>query len=76
MSEYELSNEEKSSVIVTHLRNLSYSKYNTEVSIIEEESLTPPSQETITQLNAQLSGIEKKIAALLIELDELTPDAV
>jgi hypothetical protein len=71
MSEYELSSEEKSSVIVTHLRNLSYSRYNTEVSIIEEESLATPSQETLTQLNSQLSGIETKIAALVIELDSL-----
>lgn len=72
MSDYELSNEEKSSVIVTHLRNLSYSKYNTEVSIVEEQALAVPSQETLTQLNSQLSGVESKIAALVIELDSLS----
>lgn len=71
MSDYQLSNEEKSSVITTHLRNLSYSKYNTEVSIIEEESLAAPSQETLNQLNAQLAGIDTKIAALLVELESL-----
>lgn len=71
MSDYDLSNEEKSSVLVTHLRNLSYSKYNTEVSIVEEESLARPSQETITQLNAQLTAIQTKIAALVAELDLL-----
>lgn len=71
MSDYELSNEEKSSVITTHLRNLSYSKYNTEVSIIEEESLPASSQETLAQLNSQLSGIDTKIAALLVELESL-----
>lgn len=68
MSDYDLSNEEKSSVLVTHLRNLSYSKYNTEVSIVEEESLANPSQQTVTQLNAQLTAIQTKIAALVAEL--------
>jgi len=71
MSDYDLSNEEKSSVITTHLRNLSYSKYNTEISIVEEESLPKPSQETLTQLNAQLSAIQTKISALVSELDLL-----
>jgi hypothetical protein len=71
MSDYDLSNEEKSSVITTHLRNLSYSKYNTEISIVEEESLPKPSQETLTQLNAQLSAIQTKISALVAELDLL-----
>lgn len=72
MSDYDLSNEEKSSVITTHLRNLSYSKYNTEISIVEEESLPKPSQETLTQLNAQLSAIQTKISALVAELDLLS----
>jgi hypothetical protein len=71
MSDYDLSNEEKSSVLVTHLRNLSYSKYNTEVSIVEEESLAKPSQENLTQLNAQLTAIQTKISALVAELDLL-----
>jgi hypothetical protein len=71
MSDYELSNEEKSSVITTHLRNLSYSKYNTEISIVEEESLAKPSQENLTQLNAQLTAIQTKISALVAELDLL-----
>ena len=71
MSVYDLSNEEKSSVITTHLRNLSYSKYNTEISIVEEESLANPSQENLTQLNAQLTAIQTKISALVAELDLL-----
>jgi hypothetical protein len=71
MSDYDLSNEEKSSVITTHLRNLSYSKYNTEISIVEEESLANPSQENLTQLNAQLTAIQTKISALVAELDLL-----
>jgi hypothetical protein len=68
MSDYQLTNDEKATVITTHLRNLSYSKYNTELSIIEEESLEAPSTESLAQLNSQLVSINTKIAALEEEL--------
>jgi hypothetical protein len=68
MSDYQLTNEEKATVITTHLRNLSYSKYNTELSIIEEESLESPSAESLAQLNSQLTSISTKMAALEEEL--------
>jgi|Laugresu1bdmlbdd_1035124.scaffolds.fasta_scaffold265501_1 hypothetical protein len=69
MSDYALSNEEKVTVIITHLRNLSYTKYNTELSIIEEESLSAPSAENLAQLNAQLDTVNTKVAALAAELE-------
>jgi hypothetical protein len=69
MSDYELSNDEKVTVIITHLRNLSYTKYNTELSIIEEESLSAPSAENLAQLNAQLDTVNTKVAALAAELE-------
>jgi len=69
MSDYELSNEEKVTVIITHLRNLSYTKYNTELSIVEEESLSAPSAENLAQLNAQLATVNTKVAALVAELE-------
>ncbi len=72
MSDYELSNEEKATVVVTHLRNLSYTKYNTELSIIEEESLSAPSAENLAQLNAQLASVNTKVAALAAELELLS----
>jgi hypothetical protein len=68
MSDYQLTNEEKATVITTHLRNLSYTKYNTDLSIIEEESLSTPSAESLSQLNAQLASINTKISALEAEL--------
>jgi hypothetical protein len=71
MSEYELSNEEKATVVVTHLRNLSYTKYKTELSIIEEESLPSPSEENLAQLNTQLASVNTKVAALAAELELL-----
>jgi hypothetical protein len=69
MSDYELSNDEKVTVIITHLRNLSYTKYNTELSIIEEESLSAPSAENLAQLNAQLILVNTKVSALVAELE-------
>jgi hypothetical protein len=68
MSDYQLTNEEKATVITTHLRNLSYTKYNTELSIIEEQSLPTPSAESLSQLNAQLASTNVKITALEEEL--------
>jgi|688.fasta_scaffold00921_19 hypothetical protein len=72
MSDYQLTNDEKATVITTHLRSLSYSKYNTELSIIEEESLEAPSSESLAQLNSQLDSINTKIAALEEELTKVS----
>jgi len=64
-----LSNEDKISIIVQHKRNIEYSKYNTQLSIIEENAITSPNQETIKTLNDQIIEFDKKINALDKELD-------
>ena len=72
MSEYELSNEEKISIIESHLRTLGYSKYNLEVNLMEEEAATTPVADAIASINAQISSVNKKIAALTTELATLS----
>ena len=72
MSEYTLSNEEKSSIVVSHLRTLGYSKYNLEVNLMEEESATTPAADAIAAVNAQIASVNKKIAALVEELASLS----
>jgi hypothetical protein len=72
MAEYELSNEEKISIIESHLRTLGYSKYNLEVNLLEEESATTPSVDAVESVNAQISSVNKKIAALIAELATLS----
>jgi hypothetical protein len=72
MSEYTLSNEEKSSIVESHLRTLGYSKYNLEVNLMEEESATAPAADAISAVNAQIASVNKKIAALVEELASLS----
>jgi hypothetical protein len=72
MAEYELTNEEKSSIIESHLRTLGYSKYNLEINLMEEESATAPAADAIASVNAQITSVNKKIAALVEELASLS----
>ena len=64
---YILTNEEKAGIIEQHLKNLEYSKYNLEVSLIEE-SASPTSASAATSLEEQISEINLKISALKAEL--------
>lgn len=72
MAEYTLTNEEKSSIIESHLRTLAYSKYNLQVNLMEEEAATTPSTEAIASLNVQISSNNSKIEALVSELSSLS----
>jgi hypothetical protein len=66
-----LSKEDKTSIINQHKRNLEYSKYNIQLSIIEENSLTSPSTSIINGFNAQIAEFDSKLAALDQELASL-----
>ena len=72
MAEYELTNEEKNNIIITHLRTLAFQKYNLEVSVLEEQALEEPNQETIDALNAQVQVVQSKISRLETESDSLS----
>lgn len=72
MTEYALTNEEKNNIIITHLRTLAFQKYNLEVSILEEQALETPNEETVDSLNAQLQTIQKKIDVLEAESNSLS----
>ena len=69
---YELTNEEKISIISQHLKNLEYSKYNLEVSMLELTSGTNPKQESITDTQAQIDSIVAQQTALNAEVASLT----
>lgn len=66
-----LSNEDKTSIINQHKRNIEYSKYNIQLSILEENSLTSPSASIINGFNAQIAELDSKLAALDQELASL-----
>jgi len=66
-----LTNEDKISIIDQHQRSVEYSKYNLQLSVIEENAIDSPNQETIESLNSQIAEIDKKIAALNAEKESL-----
>ena len=67
-----LNNEEKANMITQHKRNQELVKYNIELSLIEENSLSVINTESVSSLTAQLSDCNKKLAALAIELESVT----
>ena len=67
----ELSKEEKQAIVNQHIRSLLVNKYNVEISLIEENSISPVNQSTITLLNNQVNYIDTKINALQEELESL-----
>jgi hypothetical protein len=68
---YELSNEEKTSIVNQHLRSLEYNKYNVQVSLKEENAVADKNVDLIASLNSQVAVITDKIDALLEELASL-----
>jgi hypothetical protein len=74
MSEYVLSNEEKISIIETHLRTLGYAKYNLQVSLMEEQAI-PTSAESVASVQSQITATNQKIASLTSEISSLTEAA-
>lgn len=68
----ELSNEEKTAIVNSHIKNLTYNKYNLEISIIEENAKATPNSTNLSSLNAQISEIDDQMAALQAELASLT----
>ena len=69
---YTLTNEEKIDIINQHLKNLHYSKFNIEISLIEENAKSVKDTEQIASLNEQAVDIDSRIAALEDKIEELS----
>ena len=70
MEEY-VSLEEKKHMINNFIKNLSYNRYNLEISLLAENAIDNPSQSNISSFNLQIEEIDDKILALKSELAEL-----
>lgn len=66
-----LTNEEKSVIVNQHLKNLHYSKFNIEISLVEENAKSIKNTDQIANLNEQSIDIDLRIAALEDKLEEL-----
>lgn len=67
-----LTNEDKIAIINQHKRNIEYAKYGYQVSLIAENAVSSPNQDTIDSLNEQLSDTDSKLAALDAEIAALS----
>jgi len=61
---YELEIEDKRSVIDSHIRRLTYEKYNTQISVIVEENSSSVDNSMISSLNEKISDLDNKIQKL------------
>lgn len=68
---YELTNEEKIDIINQHIKNLEYSKFNSEISLVEESAAIDPQQILIDEIQGQIDNINAKKTALLAEISSL-----
>lgn len=68
---YTLTKEEKIDIINQHLKNLEYSKYNSEISLVEESAAIEPQPILIDEINSQIDNINAKTSALLSEIESL-----
>ena len=69
---YELTNEEKISIIDQHLKNLEYNRYNLEVSMIELTSGTIQKEESIETLQSEIDSLVLQQTALATERASLS----
>jgi hypothetical protein len=67
----DLTNEEKSVIVLQHLKNIAYSEYNAVLSLAQEQALSEPNNKNIQVLTDQLSDILAQKQVLQEELDSL-----
>jgi hypothetical protein len=67
----ELTKEEKITIIDTHLKTIAYSKYNLDLSLIEENAKETPDLDIIARHNENISLLSSQIAALEAEKNNL-----
>lgn len=61
---YELEVEDKRSIIDSHIRRLTYERYNTEISVVVEENSSNIDNLMISSLNEKILDLSNKIEKL------------
>ena len=64
----ELTKEEKAQIINNHIKNLSYTKYNLEIDIVQENAKSSPVPSSIAAFENQIEDIDGQISALNTQL--------
>ena len=68
----ELTTEEKIAVINSHMKNVQYTKYNAQISLVAENALETPDTEKVTSANEVIAKADLQLAALQAEIDALS----
>jgi len=64
----QLTKEEKAQIINNHIKSLSYTKYNLEIDILQENAKSTPVASSITAFEDQIEDIDGQILALNTKL--------
>jgi len=64
----QLTKDEKAQIINNHIQSLSYTKYNLEIDILQENAKAAPVASSITAFETQIEDIQGQITALNTEL--------
>jgi hypothetical protein len=67
----ELTKEEKIGVIQSHMKNVQYSKYNAQITLVEEGALETPNAENVAAANEVITKADLQLTALQAEIDAL-----
>lgn len=69
---YELTSDEKITIINNHLRSVAYKKFSAEIELIAESAVSSPNTIKVAELNAEIAKCESQIAALTTEIESLS----
>jgi predicted nucleic acid-binding Zn-ribbon protein len=64
----QLTKDEKAQIINNHIKSLSYTKYNLEIDVMQENAKATPVASSITAFQNQIEDIQGQITALNTEL--------
>jgi hypothetical protein len=64
----QLTKDEKAQIISNHIKSLSYTKYNLEIDIVQENAKSNPVASSIAAFEEQILDVEGQILALNTEL--------
>ena len=64
----QLTKDEKAQIINNHIKSLSYTKYNLEIDILQENAKAAPVASSVTAFEHQIEDIDNQILALNTKL--------
>jgi len=63
-----LTKEEKAQIILSHKKSLTYSRYNMEIDLLQENAKATPDTSVLSTLNERMEDIDEQLSALDAEL--------